>query len=108
MTGKVVVESLSCGTTTLRAIIDDQEYTCEINVVAPKINKTKLTIKKNRTSSVSLSNTKIKKTDIKWYSSDETIATVDANGKIKAVSEGEATIYTEAGGFRNECLVTIK
>lgn len=108
MTGKVVVESLSCGTTTLRATIDDQEYTCEINVVAPKINKTKLTIKKNRTSSVSLSNTKIKKTDIKWYSSDETIATVDANGKIKAVSEGEATIYTEAGGFRNECLVTIK
>jgi hypothetical protein len=60
-------------------------------VTAPKISKETMKLKIGKTGTVSLKNTKIKKTDIKWYSDNETVATVDANGKINAGS-------TYAGG----------
>lgn len=106
-TGRCIVSGLSYGYTKLLLEVDNQYYECYINVIAPKINRSALKVKVNRTSTVSLSNTKIKKSDIKWFSTNESIATVDANGKIKAISEGETTIYTEAGGYRNECKVTV-
>lgn len=40
--------------------------------------------------------------NVKFYSSDETVAVVDKNGKITAVGEGKAVIYseTEDSGFK--------
>ena len=107
-TGKVTVEGLSYGDTRLIANIDGQQYTCDINVTVPKINKSKLTLKVAKSATLSLTGTKIKKAYVKWYSSNPDIAYVDANGKIWAISKGEAIIYTETGGFRYECVVTVK
>ena len=107
-TGKVVIETLSCGDATLTAIIDDQEYTCDIHVTAPKINKNKLTLRKNKYASLSLSNTKIKKQNVVWESENDSIATIDEKGRIKGISEGEVIIFTNTGGIRNECVVTVK
>ena len=48
---------------------------------------------------------------VKWTSSDEKIATVDANGKVAAVGVGEATITATAAdgsGATATCKVTIK
>ena len=48
---------------------------------------------------------------VKWTSSDEKIATVDANGKVTAVGVGEATITATAAdgsGATATCKVTIK
>ena len=39
---------------------------------------------------------------------DPTVASVSTDGKIKALSPGTATIYTETGGVRNECVVMVK
>lgn len=48
-------------------------------------------------------------TKILWSSSDESIATVDENGVVTAVSVGDAiiTATTEEGGFAAECAVTV-
>lgn len=48
--------------------------------------------------------------NVKWYSSDENIATVDSNGNVKTVHFGECVIKakSEDGGFEAECKVVVK
>ena len=43
-----------------------------------------------------------------WSSSDATVATVDQNGKVTAVSPGTATITAAAGDVSATCAVTVK
>ena len=43
-----------------------------------------------------------------WASSAETVATVSPEGKVKAVSEGEATVSVTAGDVKAECKVVVE
>ncbi|MDE5967289.1 MAG: Ig-like domain-containing protein [Lachnospiraceae bacterium] len=47
--------------------------------------------------------------NIKWESSDDTIASVDENGKVTAHKEGTVTITatTEDGGYKKEITITV-
>ena len=45
--------------------------------------------------------------DIEWFSSDEGVATVDANGNVKATGKGSAAVIAKAGTFTAECKVTV-
>ncbi len=45
---------------------------------------------------------------VAWKSSDDKIATVDANGKVTGVAVGTATITATAGNFTATCEVTVK
>lgn len=106
-TGKAIVEGLSYGDTILIATIDGQNYSCTIHVTAPEINKKAMTLKVGKQGTVSLKKTKIKKADVNWVSDNPEVATVDANGKITALKSGNAIIYTETGGIKSECYVTV-
>lgn len=106
-TGKVIIEGLKYGDTTLTALIDGHEYSCIIHVAAPVINKESMTVKVGKSGSVSLKNTKLRKEGIKWETSDPNIALVDGAGKVYGISSGYVTIFTDAGGFHNECRVTV-
>lgn len=43
--------------------------------------------------------------EVVWSSSDESVATVDENGKITAIGKGRATVTAEAGGRKAEVAV---
>lgn len=43
-----------------------------------------------------------------WASSDETVATVSPEGKVKAVAEGETTVSVTAGDVKAECKVVVE
>lgn len=44
---------------------------------------------------------------IKWFSSDENIATVDEHGVVYGVDKGEAVVWAEIGDRKFECSVTV-
>ena len=46
--------------------------------------------------------------DVVWSSSDESVATVEQNGKVTAVSEGTTIITVTANGMSATCKVTVK
>ena len=45
--------------------------------------------------------------ELLWTSSDESVAVVDENGTVTALSAGEAEIIASAGGEEGVCLVTV-
>lgn len=106
--GKVIIEGLEAGDTMLTAWIDDQPYSCTIHVSTPMISKSSMNLTVGKSGVVSLKQTRIKKQDIVWETSDPSVVTVGDNGKITALSKGSATVYTTAGGVLNECIVTVE
>ena len=48
--------------------------------------------------------------NVKWESDNPSVATVDSDGNVRAVSAGVAKVsaVTEGGGFRSGCTVTVK
>ncbi len=106
-TGKAIISGINTGSATMKAVIDGQEYTSTITVTPPEITKKELKVKVGKKNTIALKKTKIKKNDIEWKSEDPTIATVESGGKITGIKEGTVVIYTETGGVRNECSVTV-
>ncbi len=92
------------------AAVEGVPYPCEITVKPPVIKKATLSVTAGKTARVGLKNTKLK--SISWSSSDEAIATVDETGLVTVKSDAapgsSVTIYTEAGGVMNACVVTVK
>lgn len=106
-TGKAALFAKNGGEATLTATIDGQDYTCKIIVKQPVIKKAAVKVKENKQTTVGLKDTKYKANQIEWHSEDENIATVTTGGKVKGISKGTVKIYTETGGVRNECEVTV-
>ncbi|MBE5907068.1 MAG: Ig-like domain-containing protein [Lachnospiraceae bacterium] len=72
---------------------------------APKLSKTKLTIQKDATAKLKVSN--FKKT-VKWSSSNKNVADVYADGTVEGVGEGKCTITAKCGKKKLTCKVTVK
>ena len=72
------------------------------------IKKAALTVKVGKTVTVGLKNTKYKAKDIEWKTSNSSIAAVEPGGKIRGKKPGTVEIYTDKGGVRNICTVTVK
>ena len=110
-----LVKALAEGTVTITATVGGKTDTYEITVVEIKLNgialnKTTADLHRGDTIVLSViydpSNTTDSKT-VTWKSSDTSVATVDANGKVTAVNAGTATITATVGNHSAECTVTV-
>ena len=76
-----------------------------VTIAQIAISDTKATIYKGDTRTIRLVGTKQK---AKWTSSNQSVATVDKNGKVKAKKAGTATITATLGKKKYTCKVTVK
>ena len=94
-------------TATCKVTVSDKE----INVTGVQLNKTEtsLLVGGNETLVATILPENATNQKVTWASSDEAVATVDANGKVTGVKAGEATITvtTEDGGKTATCKVTV-
>ena len=96
---------------------DSKEYTLTINpapvlVTGISLNNSNLSLYTGKTATLTATVTPENATNkaVTWKSSDDTIATVDNNGKVTAVKEGTATITATAAdgsGVYATCTVTV-
>ena len=115
--GKVTAKT--AGTAYVKAKVEDKEVSCKINVVVPlagiALNKDATELLKGKKEKLVVTLSPSDTTyagKIEWKSSDETIATIDENGNVKALKEGTVTITATAVEGENEfidtCTVTVK
>ena len=90
--------------------------TCTVIVKTPvesmKMSKknVELAVGESFTLSTKISPKKATIQTVKWYSEDESIATVDANGVVTAIGEGTVIVYalSDDGYYRSTCEVTVR
>ena len=72
------------------------------------LNKSSLNLIENSTNKL-IATTTPAAVDIDWSSSDETVATVDSNGNVKAIKEGQTIITAQIKGadIKSTCIVTV-
>ena len=91
------------------------ECTVKVDTVLVKgirlsITKAELNLNDTKTIRAKVTNKTAANTKLKWSSSDESVATVNSNGKVKAVSAGTAAITcaaTDGSGVKKTCKVKV-
>jgi len=125
------VKALKAGTATITVTTKDGSYkaTCKVTVIAkqqeepkpeePSVSVTGVTLNKASLTLTEGGSEKLKATvapsnatnkEVTWKSSNKDVATVDANGNVKALKAGTATITvtTKDGNHTATCTVTVK
>lgn len=111
------VEAVGVGNATITATAAGKSDSVKITVNNPlkkiTVDPATLTLKKGTSKTLSVKYDPADTTDNKavtWESSDKSVATVDANGTVKALKEGTATITatTADGKHTASCTVTVK
>ena len=117
-----LLSALSQGTTKITLTANDGGHnaTCNVGVMSTGIAVTGVTLNGCSAEAIAIDNTipltagivpaNADDQRVEWSSSDESVALVDAQGSVTAVSMGVATIAvtTLDGGYMEECTVTIE
>ncbi len=90
----------------VRCVRDKSEL---VPVTSVTLNSSSVTLSVGKTATVTatISPSNANHKSAYWWSEDESIATVDSNGKITAVAEGTTTIIAMAGMQTAQCEVTV-
>lgn len=70
-------------------------------------SSTSIAVGANETLTATVDNTITGTSSVTWDSSDTTIATVNASGKVVGVAAGEAVITGTSGSYADICVVTV-
>ena len=99
------VTGVKKGTATITVTNNGVSKKFKITVKNPKLNKSKLTIKKGKSFKLSI---KGKVGNAKFTSSNKKVATVSKKGNIKAKKKGKATITVKTNGMKLKCKIKVK
>ncbi len=88
---------------------------CLVYIVVPvkevKLNTQELSLNVGKTAVLTPAVLPEKATvkDVRWFTTDETVATVDSNGTVTALKTGSCKVYciTLSGNYKRSCVVTI-
>ena len=113
--GKVTAVKIGTATITVTTEDGGKSATCEVSVVIPvsgvSLNKSSLELNEGETETLYATVTPSDATNkvVTWKSSNTSVATVNADGKVTAVKAGTATITvtTENGGKTATCEVSV-
>ena len=107
------VNAISSGNVTITASAGGKSATCAVTVIIPvtsiTLNKTSLTLEKGTsgTLTATVSPQDATNKEVKWTSSDISVASVDQNGTVIAIKGGDATITASVEGFSATCTVSV-
>ena len=121
-TGKVTAIGAGTATITVTTADGGKTATCVVTVTAATVPVTGVTLSQNQASlyynrtpntltlTATVAPANATNQNVTWASSDPSVATVDAAGKVTAVAPGTATITatTVDGGFTAICTVTVR
>ena len=111
-----LVKAVNLGTATIRVTAGNVTVICEVTVKQPVtwigLNRTTLSLKEGESSTLTVSISPDNATDkgVEWSSSNESVATVDSQGNVKAVAAGEAVITVktvDGSNLSQSCSVNV-
>ena len=109
------VTAVAAGEADITAAVDGTELAavCQVTVLpaieSVELSDTALTLQPEETAQLTytIAPEEALADNITYTSSDETVATVDAEGNVTAVADGTATITVDVNGVTAECEVTV-
>ena len=90
---------------TLAILIETPFTYAKADEAAPSLNYATKTIFTGKSFKLSLDNATAKVS--RWWSQDESIATIDKNGKVIGVAPGTVKVKAKSAGIKYTCLVTV-
>ena len=116
VSGSGKVTAVAEGISTITASAGGKSASCTVTVTksyvavtSVTLNMTELTLEKGRTETLTatISPTDATERTVSWSSSANEVASVDNNGKVTAVSGGNAVIMAKVGDKQATCQVTV-
>ena len=109
-----LVTAVNMGSANITASVDGCSATCPVTVLASvtgiSLSKTSATLNKGESVQLSYSVVPTGATlqgQVSWVSSAPSVATVDSQGNVKAISAGTADITVSLEGFTATCKITV-
>ena len=102
-----LITAKKCGSATITAKADGVSATCKVTVRKPTLSLSHSEIRLYRDQTKRLELKCSNNSEPEWKSSRNSVATVDENGFVTAVSHGSATITVKVDGVSKSCKVTV-
>lgn len=105
VSSKGIVTAKGRGTAVVTARLKARVYSCKVTVQTPYLSKQNQSINAGKTFTLKLQGTNQKVT---WSSSNKSVATVSAGGKVSARKAGTCSITAKVLGRKYVCKITVK
>lgn len=101
------IKGVAPGSAKITITSGNRKAVVTVNVAGISLSKTSVKVKRNKTFTLKTKRYGISD-PVTYISSNTNIATVTANGKIKGIKKGTATITVKAGAYSVKCKVKVK